>query len=180
MTQPALNIPKAGSLIIPNSHSSSNSLYGWVDGAGPSASINAAATTSGNDDLVSTSYVDMAGTGAVTSLSFNKKFSKNKTKLQVLMIASWKIVTGGTACKVSIGISIDGVAYEIASRFTNPTEVVVTEMGATNIPNIDSGSHDIQCIWKIITGTGTIRRSTGEWLNLLVKEVSINTAGTGS
>lgn len=128
--------------------------------------VNDAATTSGNNDTTSATYVDLAGTGSVTSFSFTKRYAA--TRIKITMMCSGFAVTSTSG--VEIGVRINGVDYKVAhgSYVLNERQPV---MGVEYISGVAAGTYTVQGRWLRQSGTGTLRRDTNDWLTIVAEEV---------
>lgn len=133
-----------------------------------SSGINNAATTGGaNNDTTSGTYVDMAGTGSVTSFNFTKRYPASR--LKVTSHVSMFAVTSSS--NAQIGMRIDGVDHNL---FTMVATLNVHGFGSatTYLSGVTSGIKTAQMRWRRSSGTGTLRRDSGDWLSISVEEVS--------
>lgn len=129
--------------------------------------VNDAATTAGNDDTTSAVFVNLAGTGSVTSFSFVKRF--DATRIKITMCASW---FGVTATDVgSIGVLIDGTDYKVAhgAAINNEHQPV---FGVEFISGVAAGTYTVQGRWRRDAGASVLRRNTDDWLTITAEEVN--------
>lgn len=133
-----------------------------------SAGASAQATTSGSDSTTSASYVNMAGTGSVTSFSFTKRNSATKVRLG--MSAGWTNATATTLQR--FGLQLNAVDYDCfqsilgVGGFTTASGFVLVGAGV-----VGAGTYTVQARWKRQGGTGTGSRGTNEWLAIEALEV---------
>lgn len=131
-----------------------------------SESINAQAVTSGIDTVTSTSYVNMAGTGSVTSLPFTKRFVGTRLKVDV---RATMYATTATQ-DAFIGVRINGTDYDVVKQ-----PAVLNERqpftAITHIENIPAGEQTVQMRWRRTSTSGTPTRDTADWLSVCVEEV---------
>jgi hypothetical protein len=133
------------------------------------AGVNAAATTSGTDTTTSSSYANMAGTGAVTSFSFTKR--EAGTRIKVTMHCSYSSVTNNA--QIAIAARIDGTDYEVAIGATAASGQAKTVSGVAFVSSIAAGTYTVQGRWKRNSGTGTATRTTNnDWLTIVCEEVN--------
>lgn len=136
---------------------------------GATEGVNGAATTSPNvDDTASTSYVNMAGTGSVTSFSFTKRYTA--TRVRVDLQASFQVIgTGNSAARFAV--SINGTDYDIVNRHVNPALTHAETGGHRYITGIPAGTYTVQGRWRRTAGTQTLRRASDDWLSISATEV---------
>jgi hypothetical protein len=134
-----------------------------------SNAINGIAVTSGQNDTSSTTFVNLAGTGAVTSFSFTKRYAASKIKVQ--MNATCYCITAVT--NVDFGVLINGVDTFMFRVILGATSQRVTGVGGVaDITGVPAGVHTVQGRWRRVAASGTARRDTGDWLYLSALEVS--------
>jgi hypothetical protein len=129
--------------------------------------VNAPATTSGNDDTTSAVYVNMAGTGSVTSFQFVKRYAG--TRVKITMAASTFGVTATNV--VSIGVLVNGVDTEI-TRGASLNNEHDTIFGIARITGLPAGTYTIQGRWRRVSGGSVSRRNTDDWLTIDAEEVN--------
>src|SRR5690348_468954 len=122
--------------------------------------ISGAAVTSGSDTTTSSSYVNLAGTGSVTSFSFTKALTS--TRLIVRLEMGWQNATA--VSDMSAGVLVNGTDYECARQSLNTTTNIGYVAGFAIITGLTAGAYTIQGRWKRRSGTGTPTRSSTEWL----------------
>jgi hypothetical protein len=135
-----------------------------------SGSISAIATTGGAlNDSTSNTFVNLGGTGSITSFSFTKRYSDSRIKVD--MRASGYCITNLSIPE--FGVLINGVD---TAMFTLPAMSATSQRQANSavkeISGVPAGVHTIQGRWRRSTGTGTIRRDGGDWLTISALEVS--------
>jgi len=164
----ALDADLAGSLVLPGPVRIGGDYI-----AGSANGVNAVAVSGTQDDTTSASYVNMAGTGAVTSFSFTKRFSSAQTRLKVEIIAGVFAVTSNAV--VRMGVNINGTDYDICQQSMPNAAANDHELcaGIAYLTGIAAGTYTVQGRWKRISGTGTCRRDTSDWLSISVTEVSV-------
>lgn len=136
---------------------------------GATTGVTNPATTSGNDTTTSASFVNMAGTGAVTSFPFTKQVST--TRLIAWMVAGWQ--NGGAALSdVSVGVLVNGTDYECDRQSLNASVTIGKFVGFALITGLPTGTYTIQGRWKRRGGTGTPSRSNAEWLAISCSEIN--------
>lgn len=134
-----------------------------------SGSVNGVATTSGNNDTTSASFVSLAGTGSVTSFNFTKRYTDSRIKVQ--MNATCFCIT--SVSNADFGVLINGTDTFMFRIILTATSQRVTGVGGiVDVSGVPAGVHSIQGRWRRATGTGTLRRDTGDWLYISALEVS--------
>lgn len=140
--------------------------------AGNGASIGQAATTVGNnDDLTSASYVNMAGTGSLTVVNYTKKYSATFTKMKVTMTGTCAAITAVATC--NFGIRTNATDFQMGFININAISQHHTFAGCILIAGIAAGAQTFQARWLRTTGAGTLRRTSDDWLSIVVEEVSV-------
>jgi hypothetical protein len=136
---------------------------------GSTEGINGAATSTPNvDDTASTSYVNMAGTGSVTSFSFTKRYAA--TRIRVDLQASFQVIgTGNSAARFAV--LINGTDYDIVNRHVNPALTHAETGGTRYISGVAAGTYTVQGRWRRTAGTQTLRRASDDWLSISATEV---------
>lgn len=127
--------------------------------------ISNAATTAGSDTTTSATYVNLAGTGSVTSFSFTKVLAA--TNLKVAISASWVAATN--SANTRFAVLVNGVDYECCGGLAGTGAGYMT-YGWQYIPGLAAGVYTIQGRWKRFAGTGTPTRDTNSWLSISVAE----------
>jgi hypothetical protein len=127
------------------------------------------ATTSGTNDTTAAAYENMAGTGAVTSFTFVKRYTA--TRIKVTVHASFYSVTSVSNAK--IGVRINGVDYDVIPSVPG----IVNERqcwSATRFiaAGIAAGSYTVQLRWFRASGAGTIRRDNADLISVVAEEVA--------
>lgn len=125
------------------------------------------AVTSGSDTTTSATYVNMTGTGAVTSFSFTKRRAATRVKLSTGM--TWSASAAGS-CLVRVGLLLNSVDYDCAQQIIGASQFgsLAGWQYATGVP---AGTYTVQARWKRTGGTGTAQRSVNEWLAIEAEEV---------
>lgn len=134
--------------------------------------------TSGNDTLTASinTWVNIAGTGQVSSGSFTKL--ETTTRLKVSMSASFVGPASGTNTLVGFGVRINGVDYQVCQQdLKNPTVTIpiatsgIIAIGSSVVP---AGVYTVQARWNRLAGaTGTIsRQSTNDGISVCVEEIN--------
>ena len=124
------------------------------------------AVTSGTDTTTSSSYVNMAGSGSVTSVSFTKVLSV--TNIKVSMAVGWE--NASNTSLVKFGVLVDGTDYDVCQSILNATLTIGFAAGDVIITGVAAGTYTIQGRWKRAGGTGTPSRSVNEWFSMTVAE----------
>jgi hypothetical protein len=162
----ALRYPSSSSAVTPYQHI--QDLASDVDAAvalGYNA-ISNPAVTSGSDTTVSAVFVNMAGTGAVTSFVFNKKLAA--TKVVVTMFVGWQNAVA--LSQMSFGVLVNGVDYECTRSSQNATNTPALSSGFAVISGLAVGAYTVQARWKRRGGSGTPTRSNDEILAMIAEE----------
>ena len=135
------------------------------------AGVSAIAVTSGTDTTASGSYVNMAGSGSQTSISFTKKFGSAKSKVVIFM--SGTFFTAGTFTGGVFGAHINGSDVDVA-RVSAAMSVNVhqTFSGFAAVASLAAGTYTIQGRWHCDSGSDTLTRNTADWLSLSAIEVA--------
>lgn len=132
------------------------------------AGVNALATTSGSDTTTSATYVNLAGTGALTSFDFTKM--EAATLIKVTLSASFTAVTNNAVAK--FGVRINGTDYDIAQGAPNAATQTTTVTGIRLISGIAAGTYTVQGRWLRAAGAGTPTRTVdNNWLTILCEEL---------
>jgi hypothetical protein len=139
--------------------------------AGNGSSINAAATSSGNDDMTSATYVNMAGTGSTTVVNYTKKYSGTFTKMKVTMMGTAAAITGVGTFK--FGIRTNSTDFDMGSMNINTISQHHTYAGCIFITGLAAGALTFQARWLRTAGANILRRTTDDWLSIVVEEVSV-------
>lgn len=126
------------------------------------------AVTSGSDTTTSSSFVNMAGTGAVTSFPFPKQVAT--TRLIVWMMGGWQNATA--VSDMSYGVLVNGTDYELDRQSLNATTTVGKYIGFALITGLAIATYTIQGRWKRRSGGGTPTRSSAEWLAISCTEIN--------
>jgi hypothetical protein len=131
--------------------------------------VSQVATSSGTTTTNSSSYVNMAGTGAVTSFSFVKRFTA--TRVRIDMSATFYTSTAG--CGARFGVLVNGTDYDVCQLAGN-VPAASTHLhagGFAYIPaGLAAGTYTVQGRWKWIVLTGTLTRDTNDWLSISARE----------
>jgi hypothetical protein len=128
------------------------------------------ATTSPNTDTTtSATYVNMAGTGSVTSFTFVKRFAS--TRIKVDLDATFS--TSATGSGPKFGVRINGADYDLCQIGANAPSAVHTQAsGVKYISGIPAGTYTIQGRWLRLAGAGTLTRDFNDWLAISAAEVA--------
>ena len=129
--------------------------------------LNTTGPTGGNDDTTSASFANMAGSGAVTSFSFTKRYAASAVWLDM---TAW-MFSATSASDTEIAVQIDGVYYAIFEGAV-ALNVHIPVNGHRKLTGITSGVKTIQARWRRSAGSGTLRRNAGDWLSITAMEVS--------
>lgn len=124
------------------------------------------AVSSGSDTTASSAYVNMAGTGSVTSFPITKKLAA--TKLVIRQHVGWQNTVG--LSQMSFGVSVNGVDYECTRHSANATNTPLISSGLIVISGLAAGTYTVQGRWKRRGGSGTPTRSNDEILAMEAEE----------
>jgi hypothetical protein len=133
----------------------------WVSLLPVSSGVNGQATTSGTDSTVSGTYVNMAGTGAQVSFSLVKRWAYTRTRLHIA--AGWFSATN--ACQGKFALNLNGTDYDLATDNLAGANQGITSTGFRTVSGIPAGTYTVTCRWLRASGTGTVSRTTGQWLS---------------
>lgn len=122
--------------------------------------------SAGTDNLLSTSYVNIAG-GGVTSFSFTKEAVETRIKIDMSVTAQ----SFTTNAVVTFGVSINSVSYDI---FQNYYPVLTRLPGSgSNIitTNLSRGTYTIQTQWKLRAAATVSRFANDDFMSCIATEV---------
>lgn len=139
--------------------------------AGSENGINVTGPTSGTDSSTSTSYTNMAGTGATTSFSFTKRFAGTRIKIE--FAATFWSTNADTG--VQFGVNFNATDYDICRLMGNTLTANqrLHTSGFRYISSVAAGAYTIQARWKkIAIGTGQINRNLEDFLCISAKETN--------
>jgi hypothetical protein len=128
------------------------------------------ATTSGANQITSTTYVSMAGTGSVTSFSLVKALTSTRTRIEMSATFYTSVATSGAR----FGVLINGVDYDVCQlRADIPANQRLQVSGFIYIGAsvIAAGTWTVQGRWLRTEGAGTLTRDTGDWLAISAREL---------
>lgn len=145
-----------------NDHQSRLSIVEVIDA--PSGVSNAG-TTSGTDTTTSASYVNMAGTGAVTSFSLTKVSASTRVKLSISIV--WFATTATTLGQFAL--QLNGTDYT-CSQANLPSGAVLCTSGWTYASGVPAGTYTVQARWRR-PSAGQLNRGVNEWLSIEAIEV---------
>lgn len=140
---------------------------------GSNVGVNAPAVTSGADTTTSASYVNLSGTGSQASLTIVKRFPASQTRLKVHMSANmW--VSGSFPSAAMFGVRINSADTDIFRLQIDASAGNNTfGQGIAYVTGLAAGSFLVLGRWKRASGSGTLNRDSGNWLTIMVEEVSI-------
>lgn len=124
-----------------------------------------AVTAAPYDTTTSTTNVNLAGTGAVTSFNFTKRFAS--TRLRIQMCPSMYTAGSGGAM---FGVRINGVDYDVVHVQTSTANERVSNTGVIYISGIPAGTWPIQGRWRRTNSTGTMVRDVFDSLCIDAQE----------
>jgi hypothetical protein len=131
--------------------------------------VNGAAVTSSTDTTTSATYVNLAGTGSVTSFSFTKRYAD--TRIRVDLSAGFFVAgTGNSAAR--FGVQINGTDYDVVNRHINPASTHGEASGVRYITGVPAGAYTVQGRWRRSAGTQTLTRATDNWLSIAARETN--------
>jgi hypothetical protein len=130
-------------------------------------SLNAQAVTSGTDTTTSATYVNMAGTGSVTTFSFTKRTANTRVKLE--MNAGFTNAVGTSL--VDFALQIGGTDYQMGHTIQLVVTATQQFSGVRIVSGIPAGVYTVQCRWRREGGSGTPTRGSNEWLSASAEEI---------
>jgi hypothetical protein len=134
-----------------------------------SGSISAIATSGALNDTTSATFVNLGGTGSVTSFNFTKRYAGSRIKVD--MRASAYCITNLSIPEFGVLINgVDTAMFTLNDMST--TSQRIKNSAVKHISGVPAGVHTIQGRWRRSTGTGTCRRDGGDWLTITALEVS--------
>lgn len=136
--------------------------------AGSENGISVLAVTSGTDTTTSSSYVNLAGTGAVTSFSFVKRFTGTRIRVDF----SSTFYTTNQATGPSFAVLINGTDYEVA-RLKGAAVLASSRLhtsGFRYITGVGAGTYTVQGRWRALDAGGTLTRDVSDWLCISARE----------
>lgn len=134
-------------------------------------SVSNAAVTATTDSTSSTSFVNMAGTGSVTSISFTKKYASSISKLCVTVVAGLYVSNADTRGTIAVQIAgNDFPVFQTATQAVNEHEQYTSTI---YVGGVAAGATTIQARWRRHVGTGSLNRGVDDWLTIDVKEVPV-------
>lgn len=130
--------------------------------------ISAAATTSGADTTTSATYVNMAGTGSATSLTFVKQQDDTAVRVRIEFGAFVTTAIAG----VDYGFRVNSLDFQVGRFLFNTTaqHLPLSSTGGIAAGALAAGTYTVQARWKRYTGTGTLNRNADDWLAMTVEE----------
>lgn len=134
---------------------------------GSEEGINGRAVTSGSDTTTSLTHVNMAGTGAVTSFTFVKRYTATRVRLDGA--ASVYVGGGGATTNVVVAARINATDYDL---WETPCLVNERQFGTgfRYVTGIPAGTYTVQMRWRRTAATGTLTRDTADWLSASARE----------
>lgn len=131
--------------------------------------INGQAVTSGTDTTTSATYVNLAGTGSVTSLSFVKRFTA--TAIEIAMHPTCYFQTAQAGAK--FGARVNSVDYDVCRCVPATVNEHFQVSGVAKVAaGLAAGTYTIQARWLRFIGTGTLTRDVNDWFSMSAREVS--------
>lgn len=125
------------------------------------------AVTSGTDTTTSASYANLAGTGSVTSFTFNKVLAS--TRVIVRVEAGWQSITN--TANTRFGVNVAGTDYDCAQGLAQTGQNLL-QAGFAIISGLAAGAYTVQGRWRRVGGAGTPTRTTNEWLAISAAEIT--------
>lgn len=138
--------------------------------SGSNEGVNAKAVTSGTDTTTSGGYVNLAGTGSVTSFSFVKRFDSTRIRVQMGCAAMYSAVSNPTLAM--LGVRINAVDTDVAQVFCATLNERYGNSGVARITGVPAGTYTVQGRWKRVSGPGTLTRDANDWLTIDASEVN--------
>lgn len=124
--------------------------------------------TSGTDTTVSATFVNIAGTGQVSSFSFTKL--EAATRVKVTMSATFVAVTSNVV--TTFGVLINGTDT-VVCQFAPGTAASGSANGVAFISGLAAGTYTVQARWRRTAGSGTpTRTASNDWLTVVCEEVT--------
>ena len=137
--------------------------------AGSESGIAGLAMTSGTNTTTSLSYVNLAGTSAITSFSFTKRFASTRIRLDF----SATFYTTNQATGPTFAMQINGVDYEIA-RMKGAAVLANSRLhtaGFLYVPaGVPAGTYTVQGRWAALDAGGTLTRDQHDWISMSARE----------
>ncbi len=131
------------------------------------AAVNAQALSAGaSETTTSSTFVNCAGTGSVTSFSWTK--FRDDTSALLYIAASFQPTTANAFAR--FGLSINGTDYELAGSAPGTSETELCA-GADVVSDIPAGIYTVQCRWRRSAGSGTCQRNENNWLSAVCIEL---------
>ena len=134
--------------------------------AGSKNGVNALAVTSGTDTTISTAYVNLAGTGSVTSFSFTKRYAGTRIRLQL----SASCYPTGAVGGATFGVRINSVDYDVVRIQGSNLSIRASLTGVAYITGVGVGAWTVQGRWKSSSGSVTMTRDVFDWLSIDAQE----------
>jgi hypothetical protein len=131
--------------------------------------VSAAAVSSGTDTTTSDTYANMAGTGALTSVSITKLGTG--TRIRVAMSVTFSSSVGGLGGQ--FGVLVNGVDTDVC-KLSNSVPAASTHLPASGwnyISGLAAGTYTVQGRWHRTAATGTLTRDGNDWLAIEAQEV---------
>lgn len=130
-------------------------------------SINAQAVTSGTDTTTSGTFVNMAGTGSVTSFNFSKLYANTRIRADVHCSA----YATGAAADFEVAVRINATDYVVFKEAVL-LNTRLPYSGVRFISSVPVGNYTVQMRWRRSGGSGTLTRDTANWMSVACSEVS--------
>lgn len=129
--------------------------------------ISAQALGAGSSETTtSASFVNCAGTGAITSFSWTKRATN--TAAIIGIAASFFPATANAG--VRFGLLINGTDYELAGGAPG-TSVPLDCVGFDVVTGIPAGIYTVQARWRRFNGAGTPTRNENHWMSAFAVEI---------
>lgn len=131
--------------------------------------VSALSTTSGTDTTTSATYVNMAGTGSVTSFSFTKRWTATRVYVEMHQVL---YQSGGSFPFCQLGVRINSVDYDVVGAIisTAGTGTMFSGIKYVAASAVPAGTYTVQARWKRVSGTGTLTRDNATWLSFSCRE----------
>lgn len=138
-------------------------------GAVPIINVNTAGTV---QSTASPTYVNVTNFRAT---GFTKRLSSTQLRVD-FSVSMWLSVAGGTSIQWGLDcLAMSGGATQRVDMMTGTVDPVLQHQFMSChllIPNLVAGTYDLQVLWRVVSGGGTLRRDTNDWSSILVTEVN--------
>ena len=138
-------------------------------GARPVVNINEAATAQASGNPAYTNVTNFR------ALGFTKRLTT--TNLRIDFSASLFLTVAGNS-KPQFGLDCLAMSGGVTQRVDLVTMLINTVLEHqffschVLIPNLVAGTYDLQVLWRLVSGAGTMSRDTNDWNSILATEVN--------